>query len=259
MRWGGYREALALQLIVAAGTCLCIAVLAPACQRLNEPSRIDAGFENLKRLGLVLKVYANDQENEFWLPLAPVNDLWVPDIARLSGRNIERLQREGLYDPTMWVNPRLPDAAELRKEMGTLLAEPSVDWERVYRIIAKGYAYLNWYVPDEAAFEEVKQRYEAMTPFEYGRDIEAENVTYYRLQGQIHRYFMDPDPRGDCTVRPSQIPALFEITPGKARGVNVMFMDGRVELMAIGSAFPATEGVMQVFSAEERSALERSE
>ena len=253
--------------VAAAVACVCVAALFPAFQRMGERSRIKASAQNLKQLAIVLMVYEGPRVRKgvaagrFLPPMAPVKGLWVPDIARLSDPYVEQLQLEGSYDPTMWVNPRLADAKELMEEMRNLLTQTPVKWERVYGIIAEGYAYTNWYIPDEAAFDEVRELYTLMTPADYDNDIETEARKYYRLQWNIGRYLLDPvhplgivDPHNPLTHDhgpvPSYIPTIFETTPGKLGGINVLYMDGHVKFMKIGSGFPATERIMDVFSAE---------
>jgi len=58
------------------------AVLLPALSRAREASIRESSANNLKQIGIVLKMYSNENDGKF-PPLAPYRGVWMIDLERL--------------------------------------------------------------------------------------------------------------------------------------------------------------------------------
>lgn len=56
-------------------------VLMPALSRTREASRSASCANNLKQLGIVLKMFSNESPGEFYPPLSPVANNWMFDVS----------------------------------------------------------------------------------------------------------------------------------------------------------------------------------
>ncbi|MCL4692247.1 MAG: DUF1559 domain-containing protein, partial [Candidatus Hydrogenedentes bacterium] len=73
-----------LQFIAGAGMIAILgAVLLPALSRSREASRRASCQNNLKQMGLVFKMFANESKGEVYPPLSPHRDNWMVDATAL--------------------------------------------------------------------------------------------------------------------------------------------------------------------------------
>jgi prepilin-type processing-associated H-X9-DG protein len=223
------------------------AVLLPAGPVAREAARRASSANNLKQIGLVLKMYANENNGKF-PPLAPYKGVWMLDL--------ERLYPEYLTDPAVLVNPDLPDAGEIVDQLSKLLAETPVDWEEVTVLAARSYTYTNWTVQEDSEVKDLRAGYMQLARADYDNDLEVGDRTFYRLREGIERFFITEinNPAGSAMAQ-SDIPVMFEAiqeeTPRrlfhKPPDYNVLYMDGHVELLEYGERFPATETAADAF------------
>jgi|GEM_PF-685774 len=239
--------ALAYQVAILVAAVGILAVLLPALSRAREAARRASSANNLKQIGLVFKMYANENEGKF-PPLAPYRGVWMVDLARLYP--------EYVSDVTMFVNPRLPDYGQLVEQMNRLLAKPPIDWEKVTRIAAKSYTYTNWVIQDDTEVEQLKEGYMQLAKADYDTDLRTDDQTFYRLREGIERFFItDINNPAASAMAQAEVPVMFETvqdreTRGllqKEPGYNVMYMDGHVEFIRYEEKFPATETVADAF------------
>jgi len=222
-------------------------ILLPSLARSREAARRASSANNLKQLGLVLKMYANENDGLF-PPLTPHKDVWMVDL--------ERLYPEYLNDLTLLVRPGLPDAAELLDRLDQLVGESPIDWKEVTRIAAKSYTYTNWMVRDDSEVEELKKGYMQLARADLDSDFQSGDTTFYHLRDGIERFLItDINNPAASAMAQSDIPVLFEtMRKEKPRGLfrrqveyNVLFMDGRVAQRTYGEEFPATIAVADAF------------
>jgi len=184
-------------------------------------------YLNLKSISLSLRMYANASKGEKYPPMAPYEDVWMFDVARLYP--------EHLSDLTVLVAPRLPDCRELLEEMKELETSTPIDWERVTRIAARGYTYLGWAVQEPKEIPRLAQERYRIAKVDYDLDIDHDEGSFYRLREGIERFFITDinNPAASANAQ-SEIMVLFE-PPDEAvwqagrPGSNVLFMDGHVE------------------------------
>ncbi|HIJ65165.1 MAG TPA: hypothetical protein HPP77_04370 [Candidatus Hydrogenedentes bacterium] len=244
-------RALVLRIAVfAAITVIIGALLVPIMFHAREEKRIATAAGNLKQLGVVFRMYANENK-EFFPPLAPYEDVWMFDV--------QELYPKYLTDLTILVNPRLPNAEELRRELETLVAEESIDWERVTRIAAQSYTYMPWPVQNDEEAVAVAEARRKLDPSEYREPrIEEGEHTFRRIREGIERFFItDINNPAATNIGQSTIPVLFENVHEvrkreKRRDAVVLYMDGHVERKQYGDSpegqFPLTEAVADAFA-----------
>jgi prepilin-type processing-associated H-X9-DG protein len=225
------RVALAAGLVLVAGL-----IVLPWATNVRESARRSSAQGNLKQLGLVFKMYAGENQGRF-PPLAPCEGVWMADL--------RVLYPEYLTTPEPLVNPRLPDAGERLERLEALLRDEPVDWERVHRLAAESLTYTGYVVDDvEEAERLANLRADARLD---------EAGTIPPLQEGVERFFItDINNPAGSTQAQSAIPVLFEaVYPEGERGalplgINVLYMDGHVEFIRWGEAFPALREVGEV-------------
>ncbi len=220
------------------------AVLLPALGRAREAARRASSANNLKQIGLIFKMYANEHEGRY-PPLTPYKGVWMVDLARVYP--------EYSTDLAVFIRPSLPDYEELAGEMQRLLATSPIEWERVTRIAARSYTYTNWMVNDDSELKEVRERYMTLAKVDYDNDLEAGDRTFYRLREGVERFLItDINNPAASAMAQSGIPVMFETMPGdrprrKSSVLNVLYMDGHVAIRTREDGFSATEAVADAF------------
>jgi len=177
-------------------------ILLPALSRAREAAARASSANNLKQLGLVFKMYANENEGQF-PPLSPYKEVWMVDL--------ERLYPEFLTDLTVLVRPDLPDADELLDRLAQLVGESPIDWEEVTRIAARSYTYTNWMVREDSEVEDLKKGYMQLARADLDADFQAGDRRFYHLREGIERFFItDINNPAASAMTQSEIPVMFE-------------------------------------------------
>jgi prepilin-type processing-associated H-X9-DG protein len=220
------------------------AILLPALGRAREAARRSSSQNNMKQLGLVFKMYANESQGEVYPPSAPYEGVWTFDV--------RAVYPEYLTDLSILVNPSLPDAAELQQQLSELFAETPVDWEAVHRIVARSYTYPGWVLKSDADVAALQERFAEFNPAALGKDLQLADRTLYRPREGIERFFIsDINNAAASNQAQSEIPILFETvgtaTDNQRVGCNVLYMDGHVEFVPYGEEFPVTDTVKRAF------------
>ena len=227
------RRVLGYGVAIAAGLVLVLSLL-PALSRGREAARRATSANTLKQVGVVLKMYANDNPGAWFPPLAPQDGVWGLDVSVLYPRY--------LADPKLLIDPSHPRAEAIGREMDAAMTTTPIDWAAVNRLAAESYTYLGWHAtsPEElvrlrdARPQRLGQRAELARNFESDTGI-------YRLREGIERFFITDinNPAASASVQ-SGIPVMFETRSRIPGGRNVLFMDGHVEFIRYGEAFPVT-------------------
>ena len=192
-------------------------------------------MNNLKQMGLVAKIYANENQGKYFPPLSS-------ESGRLM-MSAGAIYPGVLTDPTILICPSHPHADELRQ-----ISDP------LDMIGDHSYFYLGYVVTSDeevAAFAEVyRQRMAEGLPFD--EDIQVAPGTgsaggdaILRLRERLEPHLGDGTGNVNGTMWQSRIPILIEPPDNHhPAGANVLYMDGHVEFIRYPGKWPMTETTM---------------
>ena len=199
---------------------------------------------NLKHMGLVFKMYANEWEGAS-PPMAPYRGVWMIDLPRVYP--------EYMTHPPLLVCCDRPDHQIRQDEMSAVLGSDHTDWEKATRMAADSYTYANWVIRDDSDVDTLAKKYAGLPEGDYDHDIVTDQHTFYRLRDGVERLLAaEPAETAALAATASTIPVMFD-TVRRARsyhkppGSNVLYLDGHVEFLNYGEQFPATGVVADAF------------
>ncbi|MBN4046847.1 hypothetical protein JYT90_00860 [bacterium AH-315-P07] len=183
-----------------------------------------ASANNLKQIGLSMKMYSNESRGEKY-----------PDLSPIAGRlalNSGQIYPEYLTDPGIFISPAHPDAFKLEG------AANPIDLIDDHSFWYLGYTMLD----DEAGtrfVEEYARRVREGEPLE--GDWKVGSKTVYALRDGIARFLITDinNPRVN-SISNSKLPLMIERPNLHEGGGNVLFMDGHVEFIEYPGKFPMT-------------------
>lgn len=235
-------------LIAAAG--IMAAILLPSLSRAREAARRASCQNNLKQVGIVFKMFANESRGELYPELSPEPGRLM--FANESSGGEHPVYPEYLTDATILMCPSDMD-------WGLLEQEPGEDgWQRL--LDDHSYFYLGYAVMSDAEMAAFAEAYGARVAagLRFDEDLEVDAGTgtagggvLYRLREGIARVAAsDPQSLLDAAVAKSQIPVLIERTDNHLPpGGNVLFMDGHVEFIRYPGKWPMTEETVEILEA----------
>ncbi len=215
----------AIALIVAIPVCLVglavlvmlAAIMLPALSRAREAARRASCANNLKQMGIVMMMNANEHQGLF------------PAMDNEPGRlmfKAEDVMPEYMNDASVLYCPSDYDSPD----PSTQDSPEAVDDQSYYYL---NYAMTNM---DQAyAFAELYEKMVAQG-LEFDLDLVQGETTIYRITEDVEE---------KSGLSRSEIPVMFD-RPGHhlPGGGNVLFMDGHVEFIRMGAKFPMTEEFM---------------
>lgn len=225
---------LMMWLAPAAAVILAAVIVLPIISRAREAERLSASANNMKQLGLIFKMYANESRGGKFPPLAPYDGVWIFDVSVLYP--------DFLVDLSILVSPELPNAGSLVNEIETLAGQEEIDWERITRIAALSYSYPSWVIGDPSDVEAMLEGRSRMAKADYDADIRVGDKTLYRLREGIERFMItDINNPGASATAQSNLPVLLEtsrvVSRRKSReAAHVLYMDGHVKAHRVPAA-----------------------
>jgi len=220
------------------------AVFLPALGRARESARTASAQGSLKQWGIILEMYANESPGELLPPLTRHEGLWMVDL--------ERVYPEYLTDLAIVVPPGTPDGNERVQALERLVQQEPIDWKAVTQLAAQGLTYIGWAAMDEADVRAVRDQRIRLAQADFDRDLLGPHGTLYRLRAGIERFFTTDinNPAATTQVK-SRIPIMFENVyttrwRRKPDGCNVLYLDGHVDFVRYGEAFPVTDAVAEI-------------
>ena len=250
----GKRSALAG--ITASGLAIiaCFAVFL-AFPYVKETHRDSACKVYLKQLGLVLSLYAYENEEKF----PPIDDTKNNFI--FEGNMV---YPEYLTDASILICTRSPDYQE---KISRLEGNPAC-------ITDDSYIYLGWFVTSDAEVEDFFNAYDRLTPEDYGKDIldpEKGSVLFPALKGELVLRWREQDVKAaeeklktmlGSEVDLSEIPIMWERPYTDIKrfnheppGGHVLYLDGHVEFIEYGEKFPMTETMARLLEERPREPI----
>jgi len=226
-------------LMELAAVCGCILVLAalllPALARSRESARRSSCQNNLKQMGLVFKMYANESPDHRFPPLPAEPTIWAADFPTIYPEFLT--DRNVLSDPD---SPIKPVTAE---RLTALLSASPIDWAQVNRAAMQDYVYLGWAVTSEEDIEAlVSLRTTGALPSD-APTVTVNGRTLHRLCEGVERFFItDSNNPAASPMAQSEIPIMFDTNPHIPHGRNVLYLDGHVAFVRDG-VFPSTRAI----------------
>lgn len=214
------------------------AILIPALSRSREASRRASAQNNMKQIGLAMKMYANESPSELWPPMSPYKDVWMFDL--------ERLYPKYLPDLSVLVDPTRSDAGEILKELSILSAKESPDWERMTRLAARSFTYVGWAVMTADDAEVLTNQYALLSSDQLERNLGTDMHTVYRLREGIERFLItDINNPAASAMGQSEIPVLIRNTGSNRADTDVLYLDGHVSRPTSDSETTAVDWLLE--------------
>ena len=192
---------------------------------------IASSQNNLKQLGLVVRMFANETRGAVYPPLSS-------KAGQLS-LSPQHVYPDYLNDARVLISPAHPRAEEL--------SEAAEDEVTVMSVLTDhSYWYLGYTLTDEksglAFVDAYRAHARAGEASSYEMDLDTAVGKIYRLREGIERYLItDINNPGTPRTLAASIPVMIERLGLHEGGTNVLFMDGHVEFMEYPGTFPMTE------------------
>jgi hypothetical protein len=218
-----------IALTTAAVSALLAVVVGPALFQAREAVHRATAENNMKQIGLVLKMYANESPGEKWPPMTRYGDWWMFDL--------ESVYPKFLNDLSILVDPSLPGAKKIERELQTLAAEEPIDWERMTELAARSFTYVGWTVQSAEEAEMIRTMRAELSPEELDGDLALGEATAHRLREGIERFLItDINNPAATAMGQSEIPVLLRNAPNRSSDARALYLDGHVKAISESDA-----------------------
>lgn len=232
------RFSLALIMTSLAVVGVLMAIMMPALSRSNEAARRASTQNNMKQIGLVLKMYANESPGELYPPMAPYPDVWMFDL--------QKVYPKYLTDFSILVDPAHPESGQILEEMRAIAAREPTDWERLTRLAARSFTYFGWVMNDEDDAKRLAQMH-ASADARFDGDLVDGEEPIYRIREGVERFLItDINNPAASAQGQSEIPLIIGNIRRTPDGTNVLYLDGHVDYVRMDSQFPVTQRMREI-------------
>ncbi|RJP74891.1 MAG: hypothetical protein C4532_01410 [Candidatus Abyssobacteria bacterium SURF_17] len=232
----------------------CLGVMM-ALAHVTQSHRTNSCLIQLKQLGLILDLYATENEGE----LPPVDD--TKNNFTFEGSLI---YPEYLTDASILVCTRSTD---YQTRISRLQGKPDC-------ITDDSYIYVGCFITSDAEAEEFFRAYDRLAPQDNGKDIldpEDSSVLFRKLRGRLAPRWREQDAKAaeeriktllGSDAPPSEIPIMWERPYTDVKRFNherpggyVLYLDGSVDFVEYGEKFPMTETMARLLDERPRAPI----
>lgn len=217
-------------------------ILLPAISRSREQARRAAGEANLRSIGEALLGYSAQSPGNHLPPMKGAG-IWAPDLSLLYPRYIK--------DPALLVRPSLKDPDLVKAMVAALTASPP-DYATAQGLFARSYVYTGYVMQSANDLETFLAALRTVENLDLNAKIETPSKDFFRLGRGVEIFFTTKynDPEAAAQTR-ARIPVMFETFDVEGfdlqpDGANVLYLDGHVEYVRFGEAFPVNEAVREL-------------
>jgi prepilin-type processing-associated H-X9-DG protein len=220
---------------------------ATKAQSVSAPSESHSDGEvramcqnNLKQLGLIFKMFANESKGQCYPQLSPEPGRLM--FSHEKGEQTYPVYPDYLTDLNVLICPgdkkaEVLKTPEAKKDPGKLIDDHS-------------YFYFGYVVHNDADVKAFADAYKARVAkgLKFNEDLDGPQGKIYQLREGIERKLVtDASNPAAAAKTQSEIPVLIE-RPGhhEPDGGNVLFMDGHVEFIRMGGNWPMTKETLDI-------------
>ncbi len=211
---------------------LLILPVAPGPAR--EAARRASSQNNLRQMGMVFKMYANESRGELLPPLAPGVPYLAPDLNTIFPEYLS--DSNALIVPEGQTKPE-----ELRKAIEYYKVNPGP----ANRLVYENYVYPGYVLPDAVALEYLLSHLdEARATWPEPLERTGAPPLHPLREGVERFYITDINNPIAAAIAQSEIIVMFEnpaMDLHRPDGVNVLYLDGHVEFVRINELFPGAD------------------
>lgn len=175
--------------------------------------------------------------------LSTQDDVWMFDVDT------------GSFNGAMcasFINPLNDDALTQMCQMIRFAKIGDSNIQSATRLAANNYVYLGWVIGSDQEIPAFKHALEKRASVALNENLQSSNGIFYRLSPGVEKSLAsNPNDGTELAKLRRSMPIMFEVMKSQAskpRGeMHVLYLDGHIECVPMGSRFPATQAFVDAF------------